>query len=153
MKSLHSFCKENNLAKSTVHRKAQELKIDTSKGLSVEDCDRLLDVFGITPVFEPEVLPPVEPAKSGGLVKYQSAQIIPSIDRPAIVPINPVVLDYDISEFDEIRDLNFGITAHNLEKMGAKRIAEMMQLGKLHGSQAVHAYSQGFAEKVNEITQ
>lgn len=47
MISLHAFCKQNKLAKSTVHRKAQELQIDTSKGLSLEDCDRLLEVFGI----------------------------------------------------------------------------------------------------------
>ncbi|MDV3351709.1 hypothetical protein QGP82_23605 [Leptothoe sp. LEGE 181152] len=43
--SLSSWCKDNGLAKGTVHSKAKELKIDTSHGLSDEAIDELSKVF------------------------------------------------------------------------------------------------------------
>ena len=46
--SLHSFCKANNIAKSSAFRKAQALGIDTSKGLNSEDCERLKQAFGLS---------------------------------------------------------------------------------------------------------
>lgn len=47
--SLHSFAGEYNLPKSSVYRKCKELNIPTAEGLSVEDCDRLLEIFGLAP--------------------------------------------------------------------------------------------------------
>ena len=46
--SLHGFCKTHNLAKSSVSRKAKELGIDTSSGLSADDCDRLKAAFKVS---------------------------------------------------------------------------------------------------------
>jgi hypothetical protein len=48
--SLSSFCKEYDLAKSTVYKRAQALRINVSEGLSLEDCDRLLVEFNKVPV-------------------------------------------------------------------------------------------------------
>ena len=54
--SLTKFCKDHDLPKSTVHRRCQELSIDTSEGVSPTDCDRLLHEFDIAPS-EPEPVP------------------------------------------------------------------------------------------------
>ena len=54
--SLTKFCKDHDLPKSTVHRRCQELGIDTSEGVSPADCDRLLHEFDIAPS-EPETVP------------------------------------------------------------------------------------------------
>jgi hypothetical protein len=54
--SLTKFCKDYELPKSTVHRRCQELRIDTSDGLTADDCDRLLHEFDIA-LSEPEPLP------------------------------------------------------------------------------------------------
>lgn len=43
--SLHSFAKSLGVAKTTLHRRAKDLGIDTSSGLTVEDCDRLRAEF------------------------------------------------------------------------------------------------------------
>jgi hypothetical protein len=43
--SLHSFAKAHNLPKSSLHRKAQTLGIDTSNGLAPRDQQRLLAEF------------------------------------------------------------------------------------------------------------
>ena len=54
--SLTKFCKDYDLPKSTVHRRCQELRIDTSDGLVADDYDRLLHEFDIAPP-EPENTP------------------------------------------------------------------------------------------------
>ena len=54
--SLTKFCKDHDLPKSTVHRRCQELRIDTSDGLVADDYDRLLHEFDIAPS-EPEPEP------------------------------------------------------------------------------------------------
>ena len=51
--SLTKFCKDHDLPKSTVHRRCQELGIDTSEGISPTDCDRLLHEFNLIST-EPE---------------------------------------------------------------------------------------------------
>ncbi|HEY9763478.1 MAG TPA: hypothetical protein V6D07_13185 [Trichocoleus sp.] len=45
MKSLHSFCTEHDLPKTSVRRKAQDLGFDTSNGLSTEAQKALLQEF------------------------------------------------------------------------------------------------------------
>lgn len=45
--SLSEFCKNNNLAKSSVYRKCQSLGINAANGLTDEDCDRLKREFGV----------------------------------------------------------------------------------------------------------
>ncbi|ESA38099.1 hypothetical protein N836_34035 [Leptolyngbya sp. Heron Island J] len=47
--SLHKFCTQNNLSKSTVHRRCQELNIDTSNGLDQDAVTRLLNEFSVQP--------------------------------------------------------------------------------------------------------
>ncbi|MBM0745658.1 hypothetical protein JOY44_30020 (plasmid) [Phormidium sp. CLA17] len=54
--SLTKFCKDYSLAKTTVFNRCKELGMDTSKGVSPTDCDRLLHEFDIAPS-EPEPVP------------------------------------------------------------------------------------------------
>jgi hypothetical protein len=57
--SLSSWCKENNLAKGTVHAKAKGLDIDTSKGLSDDAINQLSEAFNLsssTTVSQTEIL-------------------------------------------------------------------------------------------------
>jgi hypothetical protein len=54
--SLTKFCKDYSLAKTTVFNRCKELGIDTSEGVSPDDCDRLLHEFDIA-LSEPEPLP------------------------------------------------------------------------------------------------
>lgn len=48
--SLSSWCKENNLAKGTVHGKAKDLGIDTSNGLSDDAIEKLSAEFQLVAV-------------------------------------------------------------------------------------------------------
>ena len=50
---LTKYCKDHDLPKSTVHRRCQELRIDTSDGLAAADRDRLLHEFNLISA-EPE---------------------------------------------------------------------------------------------------
>lgn len=54
--SLTKFSKDYNLPKSTVHRRCQELNLDTSDGLSPDDFETLLHEFNLKPIVEtPEI--------------------------------------------------------------------------------------------------
>ena len=72
--SLTKFCKDHDLPKSTVHRRCQELRIDTSDGLAADNCDRLLHEFDIAPS-DPEPAPIQTTVEVGnhqmGLVVFQ----------------------------------------------------------------------------------
>ena len=57
-KSLHKFCKDNGLAKSSVHAKAKDLGLDTSNGLDSDAQATLLKAFSKVP----------EPATNYGMV-------------------------------------------------------------------------------------
>jgi len=50
--SLSKFCKDNDLPKSSVYRRCQELKIPTADGLASGDADRLLIEFDCIPQAE-----------------------------------------------------------------------------------------------------
>jgi len=45
--SLHSFCRDHDLAKSSVYDRCKVLAINTSEGLSPADCDRLRIEFNV----------------------------------------------------------------------------------------------------------
>ena len=47
--SLTKLCKDYDLPKSTVYRRAQELKLDTSEGLTPAACEQLLHEFDVVP--------------------------------------------------------------------------------------------------------
>ncbi|MBW4661080.1 MAG: hypothetical protein KME15_20590 [Drouetiella hepatica Uher 2000/2452] len=47
--SLHGFCRDNNLPKSTVYERCKTMGIITSDGLCADDCDRLLKEFNVKP--------------------------------------------------------------------------------------------------------
>jgi hypothetical protein len=55
--SLSSFCKEYDLAKSTVYKRAKALNMNVSEGLTLEQADLLLTEFGIKSERELEVVP------------------------------------------------------------------------------------------------
>jgi len=48
--SLHSFCRDHDLAKSSVYDRCKALAINTSEGLSPADCDRLRIEFNVHPI-------------------------------------------------------------------------------------------------------
>jgi len=48
--SLHSFCRDHDLAKSSVYDRCKALAINTSEGLSPADCDRLRIEFNAHPI-------------------------------------------------------------------------------------------------------
>jgi len=47
--SLHGFCRDNNLPKSTVYERCKTMGNITSDGLSTDDCDHLLKEFKVKP--------------------------------------------------------------------------------------------------------
>ena len=74
------FCKDHDLPKSTVHRRCQELRIDTSDGLVADDYDRLLHEFDIAPS-EPEP----EPETTALSVEVQTGNhqiVLPTPEMP-----------------------------------------------------------------------
>lgn len=52
--SLHAFCRDHDLAKSSVYDRCKMLGINTSQGLSPDDCDRLRREFNWQPATAPE---------------------------------------------------------------------------------------------------
>ncbi len=91
MTSLHGFCKDRNLAKSTAHAWLQAQGFDTSNGLSPEAQQALIDQFfeGSDPLavvasapVEPPIYHPIaHPMRAGGLVPLVSG----GITRPVAV--------------------------------------------------------------------
>jgi len=57
--SLHGFCKMYQLPKTSVSRRAKEIGINTSNGLTQEDCDRLMEEFDVKVTSQPEPEPEV----------------------------------------------------------------------------------------------
>lgn len=54
--SLTKFCKDHNISKTTVYRRAQELNIDTTDGLDPDGLKTLLHEFDLEPTIEtPEI--------------------------------------------------------------------------------------------------
>ena len=78
--SLTKFCKDHDLPKSTVHRRCQELRIDTSDGLAADDCDRLLHEFDCIPSAAPE---PETTALSVEVQTGNHQMILPTPEMPA----------------------------------------------------------------------
>ena len=72
--SLTKLCKDYDLPKSTVYRRAQELKLDTSEGLTPAACAQLLHEFDVVP--EPPAAEPVEPDKLAVTVEVGNHQIV-----------------------------------------------------------------------------
>ncbi|HEY9631727.1 MAG TPA: hypothetical protein V6C84_30920 [Coleofasciculaceae cyanobacterium] len=67
--SLHAFCRDNGLAKSTVYERCKSLEISTSDGLSSDDCARLCREFNVKPVqaqIIPEAVSPTHPHIESG---------------------------------------------------------------------------------------
>jgi hypothetical protein len=72
--SLSKFCKDHDLPKSSVYRRAQELNIDTSDGLSPEACDRLLHEFDV--MTEPPAVEPESAEQEAVTVEVGNHQIV-----------------------------------------------------------------------------
>ena len=71
--SLTKFCRDHDLPKSTVYRRAQELKLDTSDGLTPDACKQLLHEFDV--VLEP-LAATVEAEKQAVTVEIGNHQIV-----------------------------------------------------------------------------
>lgn len=150
--SLHAFCKEHGLAKSSVHRKAQELGIITADGLSAGDCDRLLVEFGKVPVVgdvvEAELVDRYSnPSALAVLPQLQEVQ-----SDMAIAPrIQPKAISYDTTELDVAARLNQESMEFNTNAMGAQLIEQMKQIGRLHAAQARAAYAHTVASELSDL--
>jgi hypothetical protein len=79
--SLHSLAKSLGVAKTTLHRRAKELQIDTSSGLTAEDCERLKREFA---------------PKDQAAIVPSSAAITPSRETH----LGSVVDDYQLPELN-----------------------------------------------------
>jgi hypothetical protein len=92
MISLSSFSNTHGLNKGTVHRDCQKLNIDTSKGLSMADCDRLVEHYGLND--EPQDEAPAEPAGQLQVIQpginYTSAPVMPTAINLAALGFEPV---------------------------------------------------------------
>jgi hypothetical protein len=149
MKTLHAFCKEYGLPKSSVHRKAQEMNIDTSTGISKADCDRLLEAFGKKAIVQPSVVD----------VSVSSTAIVPLSTTVEIVPtedlivrkIQPQILSYDTTELDIATDLNFETQEFNLAAFEAQMIEQARQRARLTASRAKQVYAQTFAQEMQSM--
>jgi hypothetical protein len=58
--SLHGFCRNHDLAKSTVYDRCKEIGIATSDGLSPDDCTRLRHEFNLKPSAPEPTATPVQ---------------------------------------------------------------------------------------------
>jgi hypothetical protein len=58
--SLHGFCRDHGLAKSSVYDRCKEIGIATSEGLSPADCDRLCLEFNVQPTAPEPAATPVQ---------------------------------------------------------------------------------------------
>lgn len=144
--SLHSFCKENGLPKSSVYRRCQEINISTSDGLSESDCDRLLQEFGVTPVVEAE---PIDTASNSAIVPIvHSVEVVPADSALVARKIQPQVIGYDTSDLDAAARLNQESLDFNINAMGSQLVEQMKQLGKLHAAQARQAYAHTIATEL-----
>jgi hypothetical protein len=145
--SLHSFCKENSLPKSSVHRRCQELGIDTTGGLNQVDCDRLLAEFGKTPTAIKE--PKDVTAMSGAIIPVvRTVEAIPVSTDLVARKIQPQVISYDTSDLDAATQLNEESLEFNINAMGTQLIEQMKQIGRLHAAQARQAYAHTIATEL-----
>jgi hypothetical protein len=92
--SLSEFCKNNNLAKSSVYRKCQAIGIKAVNGLTEEDCDRLKREFGV-----------------GAMILRPST----SIDVPT-VGVAPSIAS-DLSHIDAARKKAAALTGESAERL------------------------------------
>lgn len=147
--SLHSFCKEHNLPKSSVYRRAQELNIPTSDGLSEQDCDRLLQEFGVTPVIEAT---PIDHASTSAIIPVVHTVEVVSADSALVArKIQPQVVGYDTSDLKAAAALNVESLDFNVNAMGSQLVEQMKQLGKLHAAQARQAYAHTVASELGTL--
>jgi hypothetical protein len=72
--SLTKFCRDHDLPKSTVYRRAQELQIDTSEGLTPDACVQLLHEFDV--LLEPPQTESVAVAKPAVSVEVGNHVIV-----------------------------------------------------------------------------
>ncbi len=72
--SLTKFCRDHDLPKSTVYRRAQELQIDTSEGLTPDACVQLLHEFDVVP--EPPAVEPIAVEKPAVSVEIGNHVIV-----------------------------------------------------------------------------
>ncbi len=64
--SLHGFCRNHDLAKSSVYDRCKEIGIATSDGLSPADCDRLRLEFNVQPTAPEPAATPVQVTVQAG---------------------------------------------------------------------------------------
>lgn len=90
--SLHAFCKENSLSKSTVHRRCKLLGIDTANGLSADAQLQLRREFDL----QDSRIPDVE----GEIVSPQAGAITLACNTGI-----PAIPRFDGDQHSDVRDL------------------------------------------------
>jgi len=147
--SLHSFCKDRGLPKSTVHRRCQEMGIDTSDGLTQDDCDRLLEEFGVKPDPVPD-LPEVEQGVSAIVPLVKRVEIQPQPEELVARRITPTIVHYDVTELSEATKLNREAATHNIDALGVQLKHQLRELARLHVAEAKQEYAKTIAEELGK---
>jgi hypothetical protein len=118
--SLHSFCKEHNLAKSTVHRWLKDNDFETTLGLSEEAQEAALAHFcpepqpePITEVIEPEI--------------FETAMVLHSPAAAGIVPISIANLTINLTQANTQALDQEAQHFHNVTSQGLAAIGEYLQ--------------------------
>lgn len=90
--SLHQFCKDNGLSKSTVHRRCKSLGIDTREGLTADAVLQLRREFDLQDANVPEVEGEIIQPEAGAIALSGNTGI-------------PAIPTFDGGQHSDVRDL------------------------------------------------
>jgi len=122
MTSLHSFCKDHNLAKSTVHRWLTAEGFTTAEGLSPDAQAAILAHFAPEPEAQPEPITEViEPEI------FETAMVLHSPAASGIVPISIANLTINLTQANTQALDQEAAHFHNVTSQGLAAIGEYLQ--------------------------
>jgi hypothetical protein len=122
MTSLHSFCKDHNLAKSTVHRWLTAEGFTTAEGLTPDAITAALAHFA--PVSEPQPEPITEVIEPE---IFETAMVLHSPAASGIVPINIANLTINLTQANTQALDQQAAHFHNVTSQGLAAIGEYLQ--------------------------
>jgi hypothetical protein len=147
---LHSFTKQYGLPKTSVHRKCQELGYDTKDGITKEQANEILVLFGKAPAPQQETKDIA--ASSAAIVPaYQTVEVLPIETSLVARRIEPKVVAYDTTEIDQITQLNMDTIEYNLNAMGRELIEQVRHTARMQVACARQAYANEIATGISEM--
>jgi len=125
MTSLHSFCKDHGLAKSTVHRWLTAEGYTTTDGLSSEAIAAATAQFCPEP--EPQPEPQPEPITEVIEPEFETGMVLHSPAASGIVPINIANLTINLTQANTQALDQEAAHFHNVTSQGLAAIGEYLQ--------------------------